>query len=216
MQTLTEQLIDIGLANQVITSDLLARFYPESDQARYGLVNRSLKHGELEQVKRGKYVLTKKFRFAPPHPFALAQTYCAGSYVSFETALAFHGWIPERVVTTACVTPKRKKRTFNSDHFGQFTFHPLATSQGRYLELVDRVVIDKQTMLIAKPIRALMDLVCLRKEAWQGIEWMTEGLPIEEEVLQQVTSSQLAILKQTYKNARVLAFLDELQKALQL
>ncbi len=216
MQTLTEQLIDLGLADDVITSDQLKRLYPESDQTRYGLVNRALKHGEIEQVKRGNYILTKKFRFAAPHPFALAQSYCVGSYVSFETALAFHGWIPERVFVTASVTPRRKKLEFDSVHLGQFTFHPLATQKGRHLELVERVVISKQTMLIAKPIRALSDLVCLRKEPWQGMEWLTEGMRIDEEELQLVTTSDLSILKQTYKHKRVLHFLNELKQALEL
>ena len=213
MQTLTEQLVNLGLSDDVITSGQLQRLYPKSDQARYGLVNRALKHGELEQVKRGAYILTKKFRFAPPHPFALAQTYCAGSYVSFETALAFHDWIPERVFVTASVTPRRKKLLFNNE---QFTFNPIATNKGRHLELVERVVISKQTMLIAKPIRALLDLVCFRKEPWQGVGWLTEGMRIDEEELQLVTSSELDTLKQTYKHKRVLHFLDELQRALEL
>ena len=216
MQTLTEQLIDLGFADRVITSGMLECLYRESDQARYGLVNRALKNGEIQQVKRGNYILTKKFRFAPPHPFALAQSYCAGSYVSFETALGFHGWIPERVFVTACVTPRRKKLEFDSEHFGQFTFHPLATQKGRHLELVEREVISKQTMLIAKPIRALLDLVCFRKEPWQGMGWLTEGMRIDEEELQLVTSSDLDTLRQTYKHKRVLHFLDELQEALEL
>jgi predicted transcriptional regulator of viral defense system len=216
MQTLTEQLIDIGLADEVITSEQLQRLYPERDKARYGLVNRALKHGELELVKRGTYILTKKFRFSPPHPFALAQSYCVGSYVSFETALAFHDWIPERVFVTACVTPRRKKLEFNSDQFGQFTFHSLATQKGRHLELVERIVISKQAMLVAKPIRALLDLVCIRKEPWQGLGWLTEGMRIDEDELQQVTTAELEILKKTYKHKRVLDFIDSLQQALQL
>jgi hypothetical protein len=42
-------------------------------------------------------------------------------------------------------------------------FHPLAIAPGYFLELVARQQDQQQTMFVAKPLRALMDLVCLRK-----------------------------------------------------
>lgn len=43
---------------------------------------------------------------------------------------------------------------------------------GCFLELVSRVKIEDQIMLVAKPFRALMDLVCLREVEWKGIDWL--------------------------------------------
>jgi predicted transcriptional regulator of viral defense system len=199
MQTLTEQLIELGLADRIINDRQLERIIEGPPVRRYGLVNRAIKHQELRQIRRGLYALADRYRSQPVHPFALAQALVPGSYVSFETALAYHGWIPEAVYTTASAAPGRKSKHFENDVFGSFSFHPLAIQPGYFLELVERQQSDTQTMLIAKPIRALMDLVCLRKTQWQGLEWLTEGMRIEEEDLETVTEEDIEILKLIYK-----------------
>jgi len=214
MQTITELLINHGLKNRVLSESQVARVSGGSEQRRYGLVNRALKAGELMRLARGKYVLAARLRDHAAHPFALAQALVPGSYVSFETALVYHGWIPEAVHTTACVTPGRKSANFHTDHFGVFTFHPLAVHAEEFLRLVQRLQINGQTMLVAEPLRALMDLVCLRKVAWQGLDWLTDGLRIDEDVLASVTQKQVAALRAVYKQNRVLNFLAALGSAL--
>ena len=72
----------------------------------------------------------------------------------------------------------------------------------------------EQTMLIAKPIRALMDLVCLRKKEWQGIDWLIDGMRINYEYLRTINSADIRTLKLVYKQKRVKKFLDELSKEL--
>ena len=90
MQTLTKQLIDLKLFNRVLTDNLLARIIKGSKQRRYHLVNRAIKAGELLRLRRGSYLLAEPFRDYPIHPFALAQAFVPGSYMSYETALAHH------------------------------------------------------------------------------------------------------------------------------
>ena len=199
MQTLVQKLIDQGLENRVLTEKQLARVLEGSQQRRYGLVNRALNAGELHRLSRGRYLLAERFRNYPGHPFALAQTFVQGSYVSFETALAYHGWIPEAVYTTSCVTPGRKTLVFESGKFGRFSFHPLAVNTDGFLELVQRVQINQQTMLVAEPVRALMDLVCLRKTQWQGLGWLREGLRIDVEYLESIKQSDMDTLMLVYK-----------------
>jgi len=210
MQTLAQKLIEQGLENRVLTEKQLARVLNGSRQRRYGLVNRALKAGELHRLSRGRYLLADRFRDYPGHPFALAQALVPGSYVSFETALAHHGWIPETVYTTACVTPGRKTLVFESGKFGHFTFHPLAVYTDRLLELVQRIQISQQTMLVADPLRALMDLVCLRKTQWQGLGWLIEGMRIDEEHLKSTRHTEMMKLMQVYKQKRVNSFLKSL------
>ena len=214
MKSLTEKIIDSGQANRVLNDARLKRLLGASDASRYGLVNRALKVGELHRVKRGVYVLDNKYRDYPLHPFALAQMLEPGSYVSLETALAHHGWIPEAVYTTASISFGTKSRQYEQQNFGRFTFHPLAIETGSFLELVMRQKVGEQTMLIAKPIRALMDLVCLRKKEWQGIDWLIEGLRIEYDYLKTINSKEIKLLKLVYKQKRVKLFLDELGLAL--
>ena len=212
MKALTEKIMDSQLVNRIFNDADLERILGGSPARRYGLVNRTLKAGELHRLKRGLYVLDNKYRDYPLHPFALAQALVPGSYVSLETALSFHGWIPEAVYTTASILPGRKSRSYDHETLGSFSFHPLATNKGYFLELVERLKVEQQAMLVAKPARALMDLVCLRKKEWRGMDWLTEGLRIEYEYLRTITSADIRILNLVYKHKRMKDFLENLSR----
>ena len=214
MQTLTQEIINHGMTNRVLTERQLARLLDGSSQRRHHLVNRAMKAGELIRLQRGRYLLANSLRQYAPHPFALAQAFVPGSYVSFETALAHHGWIPEAVRVVASVTWGSKSSAYQHTSFGDFSFHPLAIAPGYFLELVARQQHQQQTMLIAKPVRALMDLVCLRKVEWQGIGWLTESLRIDIDLLRSVNDADLRTLEMIYTQKRVKRFLKLLAKAI--
>lgn len=214
MQTLTNMIVAQGLTNRFIKTSQMDRLIAGSAQRRYGLVNRALKTGELIRLQRGLYVLNQRYRDYRYHPFALAQFLVPGSYISFETALAYHGWIPEAVFTTASVVPGRKSKYYEYYEAGHFSFHPLAIQRGAFLELVNRYQIDGQTMLVAKPCRALMDLICLRKLAWQGMDWFSEGLRIDTELLSTMTKDDIQTLSRVYTHQRVKTFLALFNKEL--
>ena len=55
----------------------------------------------------------------------------------------------------------------------------LGPGEARRYGLVNRALEDRQTALIASPLRALMDLVALRRCEWQGLAWLSEGLRVE-------------------------------------
>lgn len=216
MQTLTEQLLDAGFSDRVFSDSQLKRLLEGSSQRRYNLVNRAMKAGELIRLSRGLYMLPDKYRRKPCHPYALAQMLVPGSYVSMETALSFHGWIPESVHTCVSVVPGRKSMNFSNEKMGQFTFHPLAIQKGYFLELVERVELGDQALLMASPIRALMDLVCYRKVDWQGLSWIEQGMRIDNAALAAVTAADIQSLKNVYKQRRVLNFLNRLAAELRL
>jgi len=216
MSKLSHEITNAGYADRLMTDRQLARIVGGSSQRRYGLVNRALKAKDLVRLQRGLYMLSGQHRSHACHPFHLAQNLLPGSYVSFETALSYHGWIPESVTVTASVLPTRKSRDYEHEEMGKFTFHPLAMNKIHFLELVERVQLNRQSMLVAKPIRALMDLVCLRKIEWQGLDWIVKGLRIDWESLASVTKAELNTLKQVYKQKKVKTFLMELELALEL
>lgn len=215
MQTLTETLISSQLRNHVISEGQLQRLVGGNPGRRYGLVNRAIKAGELLGLKRGLYVLANPFRDFPAHPFATAHSLLPGSYVSFESALSYHGWIPESVPNVACVTPGRKSKQFETKLHGMMSYHPLATRKGYFLELVNRVEEDKQVFLIAKPVRALMDLICLRKLPWQGFEWLVESLRIDSEHLRSINGNDIRILQNVYTQKAMIGYLHQLARALE-
>lgn len=216
VQTLTNILREQGLANYLLTDVQLARVVDGSAQRRYNLVNRALKAGELHRLRRGLYLLARSYRDHDCHPFALAQMLRPGSYVSLETALSHHHWIPEAVYVTASIVPGRKSSDFEEGLMGRFSFHPLAINKGYFLELVSRETINRQAVLVAQPLRALMDLVCLQKLKWQGFDWFEQSMRIEPELLGTINGNQLCTLKLVYKQKRMQAFLTELEKALGL
>ena len=210
MQTLTKLIIEHGLRDRIVRISQLSSLVGGNEGRLYGLVNRALSNGELLRLQRGLYILADFFRQNPAHPFSLANAIMPGSYISFETALSFHNWIPEHVQTTACVVPGRKSQKYVNEKIGNFSFHPLAIKTGSFLELVNRYHVDGQTMLIAKPCRALMDLICLRKTVWQGMGWLSEGLRIDSALLRSITKKDFKILMQVYKHQRIKSFICSL------
>lgn len=216
MQSLTKLIQDAHLTDRVLSDQQLSRLVDGSDQRRYNLVNRAIKAGELIRLRRGLYVMADQFRNIPCQPYAMAQMFEPGSYVSLESALSYHNWVPEAVYTTTSILPGRKAKEYRHDQFGLFTFHPLAVQPGCFLELVQRVEVDKQSFLLASPVRAFMDLVCFRKIEWQGMDWIEYGMRIDSEVWEHVTGAQLRSLKNAYKNKRARRFLNELEIALGL
>ena len=122
MTPLTELIIKSGEAIRVLSARQLERLLGGSDARRYGQVNRALKAGELLKARRGLYVLADVYRKQPLHPFVLAQQLLPGSYISAETALSFHGWIPEVVHTILSMTHGGKSVDYMHQDLGYFEF----------------------------------------------------------------------------------------------
>lgn len=80
-----------------------------------GKIARMLGTGELVALRRGLYASRRDL-----DPRCLAGPIYGPSYVSFETAMAWHGMIPERVAEILSATPKRPA-LFEND-FGRFRY----------------------------------------------------------------------------------------------
>lgn len=216
MSSLAQQVSTAGFADRLFNEQQLGELLGGGDARRYGLVNRALKDGSLIRLKRGIYMLGRQYRSHAVHPFVVAQNLLPGSYVSFESALAHHGWIPEAVFVTASVSPGRKTVHFEAPDFGTFTYHPLAINDYRFLTSIDRVPSDKLTSFVAQPLRALMDLVALRKVQWSGLDWLTKGMRIDEDALFALRRKDFSALRPVYKHKAVNAFLSALENSVML
>jgi hypothetical protein len=216
MTPLAKQITEQGRAERVLTERQLARLLGGSAEYRYGLVNRALKAGELLRVKRGLYVLANTLREVPVHPFALAQQIRPGSYVTGETALGFHGWIPEAVHSVLSATASGKSVTYDHAVLGGFEFRRMTVRPGRFLQAVSRRVLAGQVALVAEPVRALMDLVYLQKLPWQGLDFLLQGLRLDEAALMATTSAEIAPMFEVYKGKRERTFIEQLLRELGL
>lgn len=214
MTTLVKYIIDNDKANHVLNDRQLARLLKGSDQRRYGQVNRAIKAGELIRVKRGIYVLANPLRNEPVHPFALAQQLKPGSYVTAESALSFHGWIPEAVRSVISISAKKKSVGYQHDVFGKYEFRCMATKPGYFYQSVARHKLQNQVALIAKPERALMDLIHLRKSPWQGLDYLIDGFRIDEHEIKSIPSLCFTNLLDVYKGKRERIFIEELTRSL--
>ncbi len=80
--------------------------------------------GEIIRVRKGLYVPGAQRGATPPvDPLVLAGLIYGPSYISLETALAWHGLIPERVEEITSMTSKRAKE-FRTP-LGLFRYEPV-------------------------------------------------------------------------------------------
>jgi hypothetical protein len=216
MTPLTDLIIKSGNTNRILTARQLMRFLGGSDARRYGQVNRALKAGELLKVRRGLYMLAQDYRSTLAQPFVLAQHIAPGSFISAETALSFHSWIPEAVHSTVSMTHGGKSMQFTHKLFGQFVFRRITTSPGFFLQAVTRHELQHQVAFIAEPMRALLDLVYLRKLPWQGLNYLLDGLRIDEQAIRATPSLNLSKLLNVYKGKQEKEFIEKLLRSLDL
>jgi predicted transcriptional regulator of viral defense system len=137
------------------TGFLLAGDVDTADVRRQ--LSRWVRSGRLHQLRRGLYSLAPPYRKKEPHPFLVANRLVRGSYVSLQSALAFHGLIPEHVPATTSVTIGRPQRRENP--LGSFAYFHLQPERLTGFHLHD--LGGRQEALVALPTKALADLVHL-------------------------------------------------------
>lgn len=137
-----------------------------------GKIARMLGTGELVSLRRGLYASRRDL-----DPRCLAGPIYGPSYVSFETALAWHGMIPEGVAEILSATTKRPA-AFEND-FGRFRY--LTIPKAVYPLGVQRVTESDLPFLIASPTKALVDRIA-REPGFRSMadvaRWL-EGMRVE-------------------------------------
>jgi hypothetical protein len=124
-------------------------------------LSRWVKSGRVYQLRRGLYALAPPYQKAKPHPFLIANRLRRASYVSLQSALAFHGLIPEVVPVTLSVTTERPEHL--GTPLGVFEFRHVMRGLLRGYRMVDLgQALPGQQALVATPEKALLDLVYLQ------------------------------------------------------
>lgn len=122
-------------------------------------LSRWVKAGRLLQFRRGLYALAPPWRKVEPHPFLVANRLRRGTYVSLQSALAWHGVIPEHVPVVTSVGAVRPGLA--GTPIGAFQFCHLAEAlRFGYAEIE---VAPRQFAFVASPEKALLDLVYLTR-----------------------------------------------------
>lgn len=136
-------------------------------------VSRMLAAGELIPLRRGLYL-----RDRTVNPLALAPAIHGPSYVSFESALAWHGLIPERVEEVVCATFKRPAEY--ETPVGRYRYRHVPA---RVFAIgIERVEDPLLPWLLASPTKALCDSVSLDASirSQKDVRIWLEAMRIEE------------------------------------
>lgn len=210
MNKLTEQVFG-SLPYDYFTNQDVAILFPGSDDRRYGLVKRAIASGEIIHIRRGFYCLARKYQKKGMNLYVLAQHISGPSYVSLESALSWHGWIPEAVHSITNASFKKSKE-FNTP-LGLFSYNRIP--QKTFYSEVKRISDESgNTFLMASPLKALADYVYLQRKDWTGIGPVVGSLRVETEELEQVSRDAIEDLICNYSNSRVKRFLEGLSKDL--
>lgn len=211
---LLSNLEEHNLADRIFSGQQLSYIIEGSDSRRYSLVSKAIKDGVLIRLKRGLYCLSPSFSNAKhPDPYVVAKAIDTTSYVSFETALRFHHWIPEAVYITTSATQKSKKARYRHEVLGWFTYRPVSVHKGSFFEGVSRYTYGKQEALVADPLRAVMDIVERSERQWTGIDYIEEGLRIEDEDFLKLQREDFAKLSNVYRRESTNNFLQKFESA---
>jgi hypothetical protein len=170
------------LTHQLLTS-LLKDYKRPNDK-----IHELISAGIIEPVKKGLYLPSAKISQNRTEPFLLANHMLGPSYVSFDSALSYHGLIPERVFEVSSATTKASRRFDTATGTFSFTRMPLPY----YSFGIQQVAVgENQNALIASPEKSLFDKIIntaglkLRSKIAVG-EYLIENLRIDEDLLKQL------------------------------
>ncbi|MCK4304413.1 MAG: hypothetical protein KAY24_09270 [Candidatus Eisenbacteria sp.] len=244
MQTLTEEVFHLAPPGGLFDDSVVKNLFPNlSDGARNLLLHRAVRHGEVLRLKRGLFCLNQSYRKTPLHPFVVAAALHSPSHVSFESALAYHGLIPEAVFQIGCATTERT-RSFMTP-LGKFTFTRVPTRQPRAGVRAEQLDLHGWAF-VASPLRAIADLVYMRRDASAdlrapnghelgrhadtvsmpvrrnlrrggeeaALDFLIHSMRIEEDDLARIPTEEFKEIRTAFRNRRVLGFLANLHRSL--
>ena len=210
MTTLTEIAL-LRSGGKPFTRVELDEWVGGSEDRRNGMLKRALAAGDVLRIHRGIYCLAGKYLPQALDPRVLAQRIHGPSYISLETALAYHGLIPESVQVITSGTAGRS-REFGTP-IGWFSFSRVP--QKTLYAGVERVENRRgEAFLLASPLKALADYVYVAKCDWRSALPVISSLRVEEDDLERVDSAQFDALAGNYSSRRVRRFLAGLREDL--
>lgn len=210
MQAVTEMAIERGVRG-VFTREQAAVWNRSRGARLDALLKRAVASGEVRRIRRGLYCLSDRYTQGRINPLELAQLIHGPSYISLETALSHHGWIPEavRAITSVCTD---RSRAFDTP-VGLFTF--TRVPQRNFLAGVRRIATEEgKAFFLATPLKALADYVYVQQHNWRSAAPVLESLRVEPESLVELTGGLFDEVMSAYKPGRVSRFLTGLRKDL--
>ena len=205
------ELIIKKMPYDIFTAADLINLFEGSSSRRYGLVKRAIACGDIIQIRRGLYCLPPGYQRRGMNVYSVAQRIYGPSYVSLESSLSYHGWIPESVHTVTSASMKKSKE-FRTP-LGLFSFKRIPCSIF-YCEVERIEPSPGDVFFMASAVKALIDYVYVYKKDWEGMSSAIDDLRLDPVNFKNIRPAQLKALKQAYRNFRVKRFIGNIQKDL--
>ena len=138
---------------------------------------RWIRKGYIIRLRQGYYSFPE-YKGKPDFAMYFANRIYRPSYVSLHTALSFYGIIPESVVQITSVTTL-KTASFTNE-FGEYSYKSISKDLMFGYNL--KPLVDSRTLQIAKPEKALLDLLYIYP--FYNTEKDFEELRLDEDFLQ--------------------------------
>jgi len=185
-----------------------------SPAALDALLKRAVHAGEISRIRRGLFCLDRRFLAKPPNPLSLAQMVYGPSYLSSETALSWHRWIPEAVYAVVS-TGLGRSREFVTP-LGTYVYQRVP--QQSLMSGVERIAENTPHVayFMARPLKALADYVYTHDCDWRSADPLRGSLRIEDDALSRLTREDFEELEGQYRSGRVSRFLEGLRGDLKL
>ena len=151
-----DALLSVVSSEPVFSSGLLLTMGEDQADVRKQL-SRWTKAGKIIQLRRGLYALAEPYRKITPEPFLIANRLHEPSYISLQSALAYHGLIPEYVPAVTCITTTRPEEV--DTPLGRFIYRHCKKALFFGFQEVD--LGQGQAAFVARPEKALLDLIYL-------------------------------------------------------
>ena len=153
---------------------------PDSPAEVRRQLSRWVASGRLIQIRRGLYAVAPPYGRESPSLLAVASRLRRPSYVSLESALAYHGVIPESVPVVTSVTTGRPGRV--GTPLGDFIYRHLRRSLFWGYHEIEAG--REQKAFMADPEKALLDLFYLtprpiRRSFVRGLRMAPGGLDLD-------------------------------------
>lgn len=157
-----DELLNYFADRQLIETQEVAVWFDEPLRQIQVRLSRWVAQKKLIQLRKGKYLLPDRYRRKKISHYSLSNYIYSPSYISLESALEYHGLIPEKVVEVQGVTPRLTKTW--STPLGRFTYQHI--KQERFFGYQSETLSMEDTFQCALPEKALIDLFYLRKGEW--------------------------------------------------
>jgi len=123
-------------------------------------LNRWIKRNKIILLKRGYYILEKKYRKTDIFEPYIASVLKSPSYISLEKALEMHHLIPDIIFSVTSVTTKKRPAEFVNS-IGRFKYSSI---KKEYFWGYQTIEFEGQKGYLADPEKALLDLFYFKRK----------------------------------------------------